>query len=321
MRRAWLGACLALGLACDGGGGLGGGDDEPELPSPYADDGADTDAPVPSMDPDAIVNASVAGLRTFVDLQPDAVVDAWESMLVLEAGCPEEQQSTMEGESTVITWATEGCTTSTGLEIRGAGRLERFAGADGARTTEGAALFSEGGTTRLAAADGSFIELNGYVYYERGTSAEGADGYFEVNGTLAADEATAAASPVLDPAVRAQGFLFSYSGAGYQALGGGGSVSGPVLGDVLAFQFSNFLVVPQACATEPVATLSVRDGEGFWHDVVFDAATLVDDEEPQFEPEQCDGCGTYLAAGAVVGDACISAAQVASLVDWEGHPW
>ncbi|MEX1363139.1 MAG: hypothetical protein AB1Z98_08440, partial [Nannocystaceae bacterium] len=291
------------------------------LPSPYADSGDETGPEVPAMQPELMVAAAVAGLSAFESLEPDAVVDAWESMLVFEPDCPEQQLLTMEGGLTVIDWGTEGCTTSAGLTIRGAGHLERTATDEGGRTTQGAVLYSEAGTMRLSTADGRFLEMNGYLGWERGTSLEGTDAYFEVGGELSADPATAAASPLLDPEVRAQGFLFSFAGEGYQALGGSGSVSGPALGEALAFQFTDLLVVPQACATEPAATLSIRDDEGYWHDIVFDAATLVDGAEPVFEPDRCDGCGTYVVAGAVLGDACISPAQVSGLMDWGDYPW
>ena len=321
MARVGLVAMCMLTLACREGAGSDDDGVETDRPSPYAEDDGDTGVEVPAMQPDEMVASSVAGVRLFLALRPDAVIDTWESMLVFDDACPEEQLVSMEAESTVISWATEGCTTAAGLEIHGAGHLERFTTVEGERSSEGAVLYAEAGTMRLSAADGRFLETNGHLYLERGTSPDGTDSYFEVGGDHSADDATAATSPLLDPAVRVQGFLFGYDGGGYQALGGAGTVSGPALGSALAFQFSDMLVVPQACATEPVATFSIRDGEGFWHDIVFDAATLVDGEDPQFDPAVCDGCGTYLAAGTVLVDACISASQVASLMEWEGAPW
>jgi len=229
--------------------------------------------------------------------------------------------NTVEGENSVMLWFTEGCTTSTGLELRGGARFERYAFEEDGRMVEGAALSSEGTSMRLATADGRWFEMTGGVYYERGTSADANDSYFEVGGQIAADPTTAAASALMDPELSAQGVLYSYSDGTLEALGGEGSMSGPLLGNARAFQFSDMFVLPQECATELAATFSIRDAEGFWHDIVFDAATIEDNQEPVFDASKCDGCGAYVAAGAVLGEACLNEAQVASFFDWQGFPW
>lgn len=323
VRSAWS-SMLVLTLACHGSGGGGQGDDEgpdTSLPSPYAESTEESGAEPPSLSPEQAAASAMAGLRTFVSLQPDAAIEAFEAMLVLEDGCPEDQEVFTEGDATVTLWSSEGCTTSTGLELRGQGRLERFTTVDGDVMGEGASLSSEGSTLRLSTADGRFIELSGGVYYERASSPEGQESYFEAGGQLSADPETAAAAPLLDPALRAQGGLYSFQGDGYKGLGGQGSLGAAALPDALAFQVTGLFVLPVECAKEPIGTVSVRDDAGHWHDIVFDAGTVVDDEDPVFDADACDGCGAYLVGGTLAGQACISEDDVAALVGWEGAPW
>ncbi|MCX4245974.1 hypothetical protein [Paraliomyxa miuraensis] len=312
---------VAMAMACDAGGDAEEGADEGERPSPYADDGDDPEAEPPGLGPDEVRASAMAGLQAFVALQPDEVTDAFETMMVLEDGCPEEQLAVSEGEGSVITWYTEGCVTSTGLALRGGGRFERFGFVDGDRVVEGVTLSSEGGAMRMDTSDGRWLELSGYVYHERGSSPDGNDSYFEINGRLAADQTTAAGSALLDGRSFAQGGLYSYAGGGYQVLGGQGSLGGELVSPAQAFQFSELLLVPQACGVEPGGTISVRDDVGYWHDVVFDASTFEGDEEPVFEPDLCDGCGTYVVAGELLGDLCVERSDMEALLAWEEFPW
>lgn len=313
-------AVLAV-MACDEGGAGDDGVDDGDRPSPYADDGDDPEAEPPSLSSEQVGVSAMAGLRAFVELQPDAVTEAFEAMMELEDGCPEEQAAFSEGDASIITWYTEGCVTSTGLELRGGGRFETYTFVEGDRTGEGATLSSEGATMRLETSGGRWLELSGYVAHERASSPDGSDSYFEIGGRLSADETTAGGSPLLDGRSFAQGGLYSYVGGGYQVLGGQGSLGGDVVSPALAFQFSDLLLVPQACATEPAGTVSVRDDMGYWHDVVFDAATVEGDEEPVFEPELCDGCGAYVVAGQLLGALCVEPADVQALFAWEEFPW
>jgi hypothetical protein len=84
--------------------------------------------------------------------------------------------------------------------------------------------------------------------------------------------------------------------------------------------FDEVLVVGEVCGVEPAGSVAVRDDAGYWHDIVFDSATLVN-EEYEWDPAACDGCGTYLAGGIESGSACIQDGAVASLLNWEAIPW
>jgi hypothetical protein len=115
--------------------------------------------------------------------------------------------------------------------------------------------------------------------------------------------------------------LYVYTADGYKQMGGRGSMTGPALAGGVAFAFGDFVVAPDECGSEPGGTLSVRDDAGFWHDVVFDAATVEDEEDPVWHGNACDGCGPYFASGVEDGTACMLQTDLAQLVGWEGVPW
>jgi hypothetical protein len=108
---------------------------------------------------------------------------------------------------------------------------------------------------------------------------------------------------------------------GYKMFGGQGSLTGQGLAGATAFSFGDFTVVLDECGREPGGTVSVRDDVGFWHDVVFDAATVEDEEDPVWHGNACDGCGPYFASGVEDGTACVNKADLTALMNWEGVPW
>ena len=323
--------CVAiLLLGCEASDGSGDGADEgagttdEDLPSPYSDGtGAPDGGATPSMDRDQVVASAVKGLRSFAELRPNGVVEQFEALAVFEEGCPEELSDEVIEGTRILYFYTEGCTTSAGLSIVGGGMLERWTDrVEDGRTSSGASLSGEDGTFRLARGN-RWLEFSGYVDYDSGTYDGEADGYFYIGAEAAADPMTAEASPLLVDGVRAQGELYVYAAGGYKMLGGSGSMSGPGIGDASAFAFGTFAVAPDECAREPGGTVSVRDQGGFWHDVVFDAATMETvDDEPQWHRDACDGCGPYFAGGVEDGTACVTADALAPLVDFEGGmPW
>ncbi len=316
-------AALAAGCSEPASGDGGGSDGPSDVPSPYADSGGDTDADVPVLVMDQVVASGLSGLQAFVALQPDAVIDAYVGLAILEEGCPEEQEVFDEDEASTTLWYSDGgCTTSAGVEFRGGGRFTVESRMEGDTAIESATLSSEGGTLRVSAGD-AFFEMTGYVATQRAAGPEVTEAGFDLAGDFSADSATAGGSALLDGRLSAQGFIYSFSDGTNNAIGGSGSLSGEGLGDARAFSFSDLLVILGQCASEPIGTLSVRDDVGFWHDIVFDAGTFdpQSDAEPVYDAEACDGCGAYLAAGERLGDACVTPADVESLLDWEGAPW
>jgi hypothetical protein len=190
---------------------------------------------------------------------------------------------------------------------------------DGDRLVDAVIVSSEGGVLRIAADDGRTFQLSGYLEARRAIGSEASEGLFTLIGDVSADPDTAAGHPVLTGELRLQGYLYAFEAAGYRGIGGSGSISGAALGDAAALSFADVLIAGAPCADEPAGDFSVRDDAGFWHDVVFDAATF--DGENYDWSGTCDGCGTHVAAGEIAGDACMDSADLAALLDWEVFPW
>ena len=82
-------------------------------------------------------------------------------------------------------------------------------------------------------------------------------------------------------------------------------------------------VIPEglggSCPEELHGTVSVRDDEGLWYDLVFDSPEAWSEEV--MDPADCDGCGQVYFRGEALGQACIG--DVSALLDWgEGaSPW
>jgi hypothetical protein len=310
----------ALVASCREGGESDDGNDEAaELPSPYDDESGGDDA-MPSLDAAQVGAAAIAGLREFAALQPRAVTDAYVAIAMYEEGCPEEFEEYSEAGTTVQVWYSEGCTTSTGISFAGGGRFETFMTTEDGYTAEGATVNSEGASFSIASSDGRAFMMNGYVGWSRGTGEDYTDASIEILGRATTDATTANGNRMLDGSISATGYMFSYADADVKALGGEGAWSGAGLGDARAFAFAGASVYSVGCAAEPAGTLSLRDDAGFWHDVVFDGITTTDDG-PEFHPEACDGCGTYLAAGEASGEACVAQSDIEAMLGWEMFAW
>ncbi|HWB77112.1 MAG TPA: hypothetical protein VG755_19220 [Nannocystaceae bacterium] len=290
-----------------------------ELPSPYEDDGEPDGSPALSRE--QVGAAATAGLRAFTSLQPQTVVDLYRAIAVHDDECPEEFEEIVENGTTAQTWYTDGCTTAAGVQFAGGGRIEIYT-----RTEEpgydvtGAILNAEGASLSVVAADGRSLTLSGYVAWQHGTSEDSTDSSLEIYGHALADAASAAGNPLLDGSISVQGYMYSYAGEGSKEIGGEGAISGARIGDARAFSFAGIGVYSDGCTAEPMGTVSVRDVNGFWHDIAFDGIVMVD-EEPTFDAAACDGCGEYLAAGEPDGEACVAAGELAQLLAWEEFAW
>ncbi len=295
-------------------------DDAGEFPSPYDDDSGG-DVPMPTLGAEQVGGVAIAGLREFASLQPQVVTDAYVAIAVHEDGCPEEFEEYYEAGTTVQLWYSDGCTTTLGVSFAGGGRYETFTSIDEAgHATEGANLNAEGASFSVAAMDGRSLMLSGAFAWSRGSGEDYTDASIEILGRATADATTAAGNRMLDGSISASGYMFSYADADIKAMGGEGAWSGAGLGDARAFAFAGMQVYSLGCAAEPAGTLSLRDGEGFWHDVVFDGITMAA-EGPEFHPELCDGCGNYLAAGEPGGQACVAQGEVTAMLAWEQWAW
>ena len=74
-------------------------------------------------------------------------------------------------------------------------------------------------------------------------------------------------------------------------------------------------VFGNSCEIEPHGTVSVRDTEGLWYDLVFDGVEAWSEEV--VDEADCDGCGTVYFHGDVLGEACV---DVSGLMEG-GDPW
>lgn len=290
-----------------------------ERPSPYAD-GTTGTTDGPTATSEEVLAAMTSGLGAFLRSDPQAIAFASASMLVFDADCP-EVQNLVDGEFVdVITWTGFGCTTADGLTFEGAGRFETTtAMPDGDRLVDAVIVSSEGGVLRITADDGRMFQLSGYLEARRTIGSEASEGLFALLGDVVADPDTAAGHPVLTGELRPQGYLYAFEAGDYRGIGGSGSISGAALGDAVALSFADVMIANAPCADEPAGDISVRDDAGFWHDVVFDAASF--DGENYDWSGSCDGCGTHVAAGEIAGDACMDPADLAALLDWEVFPW
>lgn len=70
-----------------------------------------------------------------------------------------------------------------------------------------------------------------------------------------------------------------------------------------------------ACEEEPSGTISVRDANGEWYDVVFHGPPYAG---ASVFPPDCDGCGQVFFRGQQLGEVC---PDFSILTDWEDRPW
>jgi hypothetical protein len=66
---------------------------------------------------------------------------------------------------------------------------------------------------------------------------------------------------------------------------------------------------PTDCALEPIGTLSIRDQNAFWYDLVF----LPESSTDTGVPAACDGCGTLYIRGLDQGELCVDLTHI-----WNG---
>lgn len=102
----------------------------------------------------------------------------------------------------------------------------------------------------------------------------------------------------------------------YTGLSGGlsgieGTVNTVLLRDIMIYGEG----LGSECSIEPYGTVSVRDDEGQWYDVVFDGPAYWG--AWSFQPH-CDGCGIAFFRGKEIGTACV---DFTSWLDWGSIEW
>jgi hypothetical protein len=99
-----------------------------------------------------------------------------------------------------------------------------------------------------------------------------------------------------------------------------GALSG-LPGDVTAMSFTDLAFVPgtsSTCALEPSGSMSIRDAQGVWADLVFDLEAADDGTYRVDDAALCDGCGTLWYGGEDLGQVCL---DVTGVVNAPVPPW
>ena len=102
----------------------------------------------------------------------------------------------------------------------------------------------------------------------------------------------------------------------YTSMNGG--VSG-LLGDINTITLVDVMIyddtLGSVCDLEPYGTISVRDDDGGWYDVIFDGPPYWGGWSYE---SVCDGCGEAFYRGESIGSVCVDFTQ---WIDWQGMPW
>ncbi len=314
---------IMLISACGGDETESSGSTPLRQPTPY--DPTPPDATPPKYDAAAITAALPSVLATLVTIDPDHMRSVYEGFYALNDGvCPAVSvYPTDDGSGTTTYWADD-CVTADGTRFAGGAYLTTFTGRDNGdgSFTDGYTLYSDGSDATIVAADGRSLTLNTYMEAAviRGGDSTYTWSYAYVygDGALVVDEVSAAGDLWLTGArkglVVVGGYADSY-GTRTLDIQAGLSLDGS---DFVAVSTDALSVNPTlACTTEPAGALSLRDTEGTWYDVRFDANPP--DEET--EPGVCDGCGTVLAAGRELGAGCPATGAFDGLLQYEETPW
>jgi hypothetical protein len=277
---------------------------------------ADDAASDPALDAAGVSAALVDALGESLEANPSRLEGVFTELLARgDEECP-AAETFSDGAFETVTFEAD-CVSSSGTRFAGAASYTRFVDApreDGATET-GFTLDSNGGTFEISdEADGSSLVLSGYFDLHRGTGPGFVDANVNLQGTVTVDEAHAERDPWLSGARRGTLSLLFYGEPGaYQLLYLDGAVAG-LGGGVSALSVAEAgIEVGSDCDREPRGTLSVRDDNGVWHDVVFDGH---DDQGGA-----CDGCGEHLAGGVDDEPVCVGADAFESLFAFETWPW
>ncbi len=297
-----------------GAGGAGGGGGGPELPTPYVYE--EPDEVEPALDPAALGEAIRDGLSLALRIDARPFLASYEGLLAGAdgVGCPVlVRQSDAYSQSTF--WQGE-CGTAAGGAFSGFGAVYTYEDLDYGDGTlyDGWYVYHSG---RLAAGAAT-LEGSGVISYATAEPAGYTIHVTSLDGSfvLAPD----APGPWLDGTLGPSLTVFAayVPGLDAHAIGLDGGLAG-LAGPANTIAFSGVRLTEASlgsqCDREPSGTVSVRDAEGSWYDVVFDGPT---DEAPDVDPAVCDGCGRTYFRGRELGATCVDFAPATA---WGPTPW
>jgi hypothetical protein len=291
-------------------------------PSPWSYEPEPAGEPV--LSEDAVAAAIAQWVPAFYAIDVDPLFDSYDAVnSYADGACP--TLASYGEEPTLTTYWQGDCASASGALFNGYTQ----AASDEVLQDDGWLARSRYvyGVASVVAPEGWSWSLNGYFAASNGTH-DAVDGDTvvhesyrgrDISADLVWDAPTA-------PAWMGSGATFTGAASIYEQEGIGrmvgldGSVSGG-LGDGVTALAISALQMPSRNFTgcpvlEPNGTVSVRDAEGGWYDVVFDAPLAFD---AQTDLSLCDGCGDLWFEGARVGRVCV---DLAAMVDTNVEaPW
>lgn len=312
----------------DGAAGATAADADAEAPppvrtaTPYAPDIEPIDAQ-PTLDPATLSDIAARHLPRLAQSELGAIPAIFETFL--EAGtddCPFVERAEQE-DGTLLTFE-GGCETADGARFDGFAQLTTYQNRRESDDEPPATGFTiEAGGVRMERPDGRFFEADGYADSRRLLAEAGeedggdAGGHLYLQGSFLADPETAAGNDWLDGRLsgRLERGLYRDEGGYYFEMSATMTLGE---GPASALSVGRLRINSWLCTDEPAGTLSIRERDGVWHDLVFDGFV---EEEEEAEPSvgACDGCATWLVAGGSGTRVCDADGWIAALMEVTGR--
>ncbi|MEM9460634.1 MAG: hypothetical protein AAGF11_41075 [Myxococcota bacterium] len=292
-----------------GDNGDPGGD--PNRPTPHAPMPPDREEP--NLSGEEAARLVTTGIEAFSDMNAAGVIQLVEELATeFSDQCPPplEEEPEFEADSFVRWIVPEPCTTPSGLTISGDGSVRRSADESPEETLSSVILIGE--STRFEHSDGRWIELNGSISINTVTGSEEVNA-IELEGTFVGDPTSRQATPLLRPDVQASGEMSTRNGESLSLTGG---ITSPALAPAISIDFNAVGIQPALCQSEPSGVVSMRDANGYWHELRFtDPPALGEHEiDDPFAEGDCDGCGQLSVDGQMSGSVCLASGALEGLL-------
>lgn len=280
------------------------GETAAELPSAWLYD--ETTSGAPNLDADAVSAGTQAVLDRVLTFNANPISRSYDEMMALaDAECPPISSSTPGGGA----WETN-CTAESGAEF--AGFVSAYSSEDGAVVRRFRA------EATITALDGRRLTMAGDAESRWQAQSNGESRSSAVSGVMYYDGPAADGTWLAEDVELSLEYNLVTADGALVSLGLEGAVAG-LEGEMSAVSFSDVqfsFPSGSACALEPAGTVAVRDAEGVWADLVFDAEYDSESGLTIDEPELCDGCGTLWYDGTEFGQSCVDLTALhASVVD------